>query len=169
MNRNPCETCFKNHERKRGAEVAPNLQPFGKEPKVGFTQEPGIGRRSFAGSSLRGKMGGDSTHAEPHCGTSCTTKFRTNSFVFKNEIERKDFQEIARLAWAQEVPSSNLGAPTIHAFCFPSLIDHCFLATGLVNFSEAGGRFLQAIQFPQLRCTVSRQKLKKTGVPFRKY
>jgi D-arabinose 1-dehydrogenase-like Zn-dependent alcohol dehydrogenase len=27
-------------------------------------------------------------------------------------LKRKDFQEVARLAWAQEVPSSNLGAPT---------------------------------------------------------
>jgi hypothetical protein len=30
----------------------------------------------------------------------------------KQRLKRKDFQEIARLAWAQEVPSSNLGAPT---------------------------------------------------------
>ena len=47
-----------------------------------------------------------------------TTKYFSNSFVFKNEIERKDFQEIARLAWAQEVPSSNLGAPTSYSFYF---------------------------------------------------
>ena len=31
-----------------------------------------------------------------------TTKSCDNPFVFKNEIERKDFQEIARLAWAHE-------------------------------------------------------------------
>ena len=30
----------------------------------------------------------------------------------KPRLKRKDFQEMARLAWAQEVPSSNLGAPT---------------------------------------------------------
>jgi hypothetical protein len=30
----------------------------------------------------------------------------------KQTLERKDFQEIVRLTWAQEVPSSNLGAPT---------------------------------------------------------
>jgi hypothetical protein len=31
-----------------------------------------------------------------------TTKSCDNPFVFKNEIERKDFQEIARLVWAHE-------------------------------------------------------------------
>ena len=30
----------------------------------------------------------------------------------KTRLKRKDFQAIARLAWAQEVLSSNLGAPT---------------------------------------------------------
>jgi hypothetical protein len=30
----------------------------------------------------------------------------------KTRLKRKDFQEIVRLTWAQEVPSSNLGAPT---------------------------------------------------------
>jgi hypothetical protein len=32
MNGNPRETCFKNYERKRDAEVAPDLEPFGEEP-----------------------------------------------------------------------------------------------------------------------------------------
>jgi hypothetical protein len=73
------------------------------------------------------------------------------------------------LPWAQEVPSSNLGAPTNLVFCFPSLIDACFFATAPVNFSHAGGRFLQAIQSPRLRGPVSRQELKKAGVPFRIY
>jgi len=31
-------------------------------------------------------------------------------------LQRKDFQETPRLAWAQEVPSSNLGAPTTYFF-----------------------------------------------------
>jgi hypothetical protein len=34
------------------------------------------------------------------------------SSVFKKNLIRKDFQETTRLAWAQEVPISNLGAPT---------------------------------------------------------
>jgi hypothetical protein len=39
-----------------------------------------------------------------------TAKYFSNSFIFKTRLKRKDFQEIAPLA--QEVPSSNLGAPT---------------------------------------------------------
>jgi hypothetical protein len=30
----------------------------------------------------------------------------------KVRLERKDFPEVARLAWAQEAPGSNPGAPT---------------------------------------------------------
>jgi len=56
-------------------------------------------------------------------------------------LERKDFRERHCLPWAQEVPSSNLGAPTNLCFCFPSLIDHCIFAssgslTGHVDFNE---------------------------------
>ena len=47
------------------------------------------------------------------CVHRATTKYFSNSFVFKTEIEKEGFQEILRLPWAQEVPSSNLGAPTI--------------------------------------------------------
>ena len=32
----------------------------------------------------------------------------------KKTLKRKDFQEIARLAWAQKVPSSNPGAPATY-------------------------------------------------------
>jgi len=49
------------------------------------------------------------SHISVHRGT---TNFFSNSFVFKTKIEKKDFPEIARLAWAQEVPSSDPGAPT---------------------------------------------------------
>jgi len=48
-----------------------------------------------------------------------TTKYFYNSFVSKLRLKRKDFQEILRLPWAQEVPSSNLGAPTNLCFLFP--------------------------------------------------
>ena len=41
-----------------------------------------------------------------------TTKYFSNSFIFKTRLKRKDFQEIAPLAWAQEAPGSNPGAPT---------------------------------------------------------
>ncbi len=46
----------------------------------------------------------------------------------KTTLKRKDFQEIARLAWAQEVPSSNLGAPTKSIlFVLHYLESHIFL------------------------------------------
>ena len=47
-----------------------------------------------------------------------TTKYFSNSFVFKRRLKRKDFREIVRLTWAQQVPSSNLGAPTTLCFLF---------------------------------------------------
>ena len=55
-----------------------------------------------------------------------TTKYFSNMFVFKKGLKRKDFQGIARLAWAQEVPSSNLGAPTTYFFVFNSLCPMLF-------------------------------------------
>jgi hypothetical protein len=39
-----------------------------------------------------------------------TTIFLVNPFVFNKRLKRKDFQEMALLAWAQEVPGSNPGA-----------------------------------------------------------
>jgi len=42
--------------------------------------------------------------------------------LFSNtRLKRKDFQEIARLPWAQEAPGSNPGAPANHFFVFPQL------------------------------------------------
>jgi hypothetical protein len=51
-----------------------------------------------------------------------TTKYFSNSFAFKTKIEKKDFPEVIRLTWAQEVWSSNLHAPTIYFFIFNSLL-----------------------------------------------
>jgi hypothetical protein len=39
----------------------------------------------------------------------------------KLRMKRKDFQEIARLVWAQEAPGSNPGAPTTYFLVFNSL------------------------------------------------
>jgi hypothetical protein len=41
-----------------------------------------------------------------------TTNIFLTRLFSKPRLKRKDFQEIVRLPWAQEVPSSNLGAPT---------------------------------------------------------
>src|SRR5690349_2464860 len=72
--------------------------------------------RPFASSSLWGKFGG--LHA---CAATFSyivplpNIFLTRLFS-KLRLKRKDFQEILRLPWAQEVPSSNLGAPTTYFF-----------------------------------------------------
>src|SRR5258708_23685566 len=69
-------------------------------------------RMHLAVSSLRGKLGG--LYA---CGATfryivpLPNIFLTRLFS-KLRLKRKDFQEILRLPWAQDVPSSNLGAPT---------------------------------------------------------
>jgi hypothetical protein len=60
-----------------------------------------------------GKIGG--LHA---CGATLSymvplPDFAITLLFLKTRLKEKDFQEIARLAWAQEVPSSNLAAPTI--------------------------------------------------------
>jgi len=75
---------------------------------------------AFAPSSLWGEFGGLHT-----CGATwpyivpLPNIFLTRLFS-KTRLKRKDFQEIVRLTWAQEVPGSNPGAPTklsIRIFC----------------------------------------------------
>ncbi len=85
----------------------------------------------FAVSSLRGKLGG--LYA---CGATfpyivpLPNIFLTRLFS-KTRLKRKDFQEIAPLAWAQEVPSSNLGADHFMFFVFHHLEIIVFLLLAL--------------------------------------
>jgi hypothetical protein len=77
-------------------------------------QEAETDRNTFAVISLWGKVWG--LHA---CGATRSYTLPPRFFLLtllfsKTRLKRKDFQEIARMAWAQEVPSSNLGAPTIY-------------------------------------------------------
>jgi hypothetical protein len=72
------------------------------------------GLRRFASPSLWGEFG-DSIHAymRSHIFVHrATTKYFSNSFVFKNEIEKEGLPRDITLPWAQVVPRSNLGAPT---------------------------------------------------------
>ncbi len=63
-----------------------------------------------------GENSGDSAHAEPHFGTSPHFQlFSASRFFSRTMLQRKDSKKITRLAWAQEVPSSNLGAPTTNS------------------------------------------------------
>jgi hypothetical protein len=87
-------------------------RPFGFQPKGWCFQEVGTDRSTFAVISLWGKFGG--LHA---CAATFSyivplpNIFLTRLFS-KLRLKRKDFQEILRLPWAQEVPGSNPGAPT---------------------------------------------------------
>src|SRR6267143_1825645 len=59
----------------------------------------------------------------------------------KMRLKRKDFQEIVRLTWAQEVPSSNLGARPKHLACFLQLIEsslHLKLTCGIPAGRRSG-------------------------------
>ena len=49
-----------------------------------------------------------------------TIKFRSNSLVFKNEIEKEGLPRDTAPAWAQEDPGSNPGAPTKTSRVFSS-------------------------------------------------
>ena len=95
------------------------IEAFDSEPKAWFYQEAETDRNTFAVISLWGKFGG--LHA---CGGTFVyivplpNIFLTLLFS-KPGLKRKDFGEILRLPWAQEVPSSNLGAPTNLCFLFP--------------------------------------------------
>jgi len=61
-------------------------------------------------------------------------------------VKRKDFPEVARLPWAQEVPSSNLGAPTkcIQRIFF-SLSKVLFTPNFAVEFWQTGGLSSQVL------------------------
>jgi hypothetical protein len=93
---------------------------------------------AFPCPSLRGKVSG--LHA---CGATpsytLAPLFVSLTRLFsKTRLKRKDFQEMALLAWAQEVPSSNLGAPT--------------------RISSSSS-FLLHLKFPQISSTLSNEPL----------
>jgi hypothetical protein len=75
-----------------------------------------------------------------------TTKYFSNSFVFKSEIEKEGLPSDSPAGLGAGGPQFKSRRPDhFMFFVFHHLEDHCFLATALVNFLEAGGRFLQAI------------------------
>jgi hypothetical protein len=65
-----------------------------------------------------------------------TTKYFSNSLVSKQRLKRKDFQEIARLAWAQEVSGSNPDAPTTFRKGDLILLENFGKATGEPSFPK---------------------------------
>jgi hypothetical protein len=78
-----------------------------------------------------------------------TAKYFSNSFVFKTEIEKEGLPGDITPALGAGRPRVRIRAPRpIYVFGFPPLGDACIFAEALVNFSKAGGRFLQIIQSP---------------------
>jgi hypothetical protein len=67
---------------------------------------------AFASSSLWGKFGGLHACADTFLYIVPLPNIFLTRLFSKLRLQRKDFQEIVRLTGAQEVPSSNLGAPT---------------------------------------------------------
>ena len=80
--------------------------------RVGVFQEVGTDLSTFAVISLWGKFGGLHTCAATFSHIMPLPNIFLTRLFSKLRLKRKDFQEILRLPWAQEVPSSNLGAPT---------------------------------------------------------
>ena len=117
-----------------------------------------------------GENSGDSAHAELHWYLFPLPNFPASLLFSKIVVQRKDLKKMTPLAWAQEVPGSNPGAPTKIIFrSFFSLSKGSSPLTSPVEFSQAGGLVLQAIEFASLRCTLSRPKTLGAGVPFKNY
>ena len=89
-----------------------DIEAFDSEPKAWFYQEAETDRSTFAVISLWGKFGGLYACAATFLYIVPLLNIFLTRLFSKTRLKRKDFQEILRLPWAQEVPSSNLGAPT---------------------------------------------------------
>ncbi len=99
-----------------------DIEAFDSEPKAWFYQEAETDRSTFAVISLWGKFGGLYACAATLLYIVPLLNIFLTRLFSKTRLKRKDFQEIVRLPWAQEVPSSNLGAPTTNSCVFNSLL-----------------------------------------------
>ena len=97
-----------------------NQRVFGREPKGWFLSRAGNRSEHFRCCFARGILGTQCMRSHI-CLHHATTKYFSNSFVFKNKIEKEGLPRHSRLAWAQGGPSSNLGAPTIYFFVFNAM------------------------------------------------
>jgi len=89
-----------------------NIKAFNSEPKAWFLSETETDRNTFAIISLWGEFAGLFAYGATFSYIVPLPNISLTRLFSNLGLKRKDFQEIARLAWAQEVPSSNLGAPT---------------------------------------------------------
>jgi hypothetical protein len=69
-----------------------------------------------------------------------TTKYFSNSFVFKNKIEKEGLPSDGPAGLGAGGPEFNSRRPDQFAFfCFLSLGDACFVVVAPLNFSQPGG------------------------------
>jgi len=108
-----------------------NIEALDSEPKAWFYQEAETDRNTFAVISLWGKFGGLQACGGTFLYIVPLPNILLTRLFSKTRLKRKDFQEIVRLTWAQEVPSSNLGAPTKTSSAFS-------LAYGKLSSLETG-------------------------------
>ena len=86
-------------------------------------------------------------HAEPHFRTLCHYQIvRLIPFLSETRLKGKDFPEVARPPWAQEVPGSNPGAPTKYIFrIFVGLKKTLFTSNFTVEVRQTGGLDSQVV------------------------
>jgi hypothetical protein len=77
-----------------------------------------------------------------------TSKYFSNSFIFKNKIEKEGLPGDSPAGLGAGGPRFESGRRPIYIVCSPLLRDVYIFIAALVNFSQAGGRFLQITQSP---------------------
>jgi hypothetical protein len=99
------------------------VRRFGFQPKGWCLSRSGNRSEHFRRYFAMGKIRGTPCAATFSYIVPLPNIFLTRLFS-KLRLKRKDFQEILRLPWAQEVPSSNLGVRPKHLPCFLWLIEN---------------------------------------------
>jgi hypothetical protein len=112
-------------------------RPFGFQPKGWCLSRSRNGSAHFRRYFTMGKIRGTPCMRSHICVHRATIKYFSNSFIFKTEIEKEGLPADIT-PWAQEVPGSNPGAPTILRF-LP------FQRSGRTAFCYVGTRFTPSV------------------------
>ncbi len=87
-------------------------RPFGFQPKGWCLSRSRNGSAHFRRYFAMGKIRGTPCMRSHICVHRATTKYFSNSFVFKTEIDKEELPGDITLPWAQEASGSNPDAPT---------------------------------------------------------
>ena len=99
-----------------------------------------------------------------------TTKYFSNSFVFKTEIEKEGLPGDITPALGAGGPRFESGRPDQNIFCvFFSLLKAPFTPNSSVEFWQTGVLNSQVVYFPRVRHMTNLQKHEEAGVLFRNY